>query len=350
MRYLLFFFIGMFVSTNAFTYAQGKFKLFDYKNKKDEYDSVGKHIVFNERLVIFSDVGLMLSPFFINFRDTLNVKRALDYRINHGVVFGLGFSYKGIGVRLSYMAIQNMENIEKYGETNYFGLQARIPIRSLYLEFIGYRFNGYAISNAEKYIPNFPLPTFIRKNTTNLFTELAGSYFFNRNFNIQSVIGRSGHYTEKQYSFYLKPSVGYYKITNGKNPIIPVELLDKMSINQNNSNKFGSGYVGFIPGIAYVTRLKNWQFSGIVGLGASIQYKFYRIDDYSRKFLGIAPKLDVQIDAGYNPDNWFLMLSNELKFSQLSFSHLLYNGLYYNFRLTGGYRFKLKKKHNPAQK
>lgn len=331
-------------SFQVISFSQKKDGIFNFKNKKDVVDTVGKYVIFNDRLTLYGDVGTILPPFFIHFKDSTGDSHQLKYRINHGIIFGLGFSYKGIGTRVSYMAFNNIEKNQKYGETKYLGLQFKIPIKSIFTELTFYRFGGYTISNANKKVPTVEDQTLIRKNTSELFFEVAGSYFLNPNFDIKALLGKSGHYTGNQYSFYLKPSIGFLRISNHGNSIIPNELLSIDENNQLNSNVIGNVFLGFIPGIVYVTKYKNWQLSGILGIGAMMQYKYYNIQDYSRRYIGISPKLDAQIDFGYNPDNWFIMIGNELKFSHVQFNHLIYNGIYYNVRLTGGYRFQIKKK------
>lgn len=313
------------------------------KLDRNDIDTINEYILFKNRLVLYSDIGYISSPFNLVFRDPSNVKHSLNYRINHGLMLGIGGSYKWISLRLSYMILNNLENIKKYGKTNFLGLQLDIPIKRMYFELDLFRVQGYALNKANKKIPEISSKTLIFPDIATLNINVAGYYFFNRAFDINSMKGRSGHFKSRVNSVYLKGNFGYSSVSNNNDPIIPNNFLDLDNINRFQSNNIGALEFGVVPGYTYVNRLKNWQFSGLFGLGASIQHKFYTIDDHTRTFIGFAPRIDAKVNVGYNPVNWFIMLGGELDFKQIKFTDLIYRNLIYNIKLTGGYRFKIKK-------
>lgn len=309
---------------------------------QNDTDTIDKYILFKNRLVLYGDIGFISSPFFLSFKDSNSVMHELTYRVNHGIMLGIGGSYKWIAVRLSYMILSNIENSDVYGQTKYFGLQLDLPIKRVYTEFDLFRFSGYALLNASKKVPQVTSKTMLFPETSTINLNIAAYYFFNPEFEVNSMKGRSGHYKKKVTSWYLKGNFGYTGVSNHGEPIVPEVFLSSQETNRNKSNRIGALEFGALPGIAYVNRKKNWQFSGVFGLGISIQHKFYSIDDYTRTFLGVSPRIDAKINVGYNPVNWFIMLGGELDYKQINFDDLTYRNALFNIKLTGGYRFKTK--------
>src|SRR5690554_7573009 len=58
--------------------------------------------------------------------------------------------------------------------------------------------------------------------------------------------------------------------------------------------------VGGIPGYAYINNINGWQFGAFAGIGAVVQTKVYNYADTQRGFLGMAPRVDLKLQAGYN--------------------------------------------------
>ena len=100
--------------------------------------------------------------------------------------------------------------------------------------------------------------------------------------------------------------------------------------------------IGLIPGYAYANRIKNWQFSALLGFGAVVQSKFYTTSFITRGFLGLAPRYDFRMSLGYSSPSFFMFIVTELDNKSIHFADLIYRQYYYSIRLTAGYRFRKK--------
>jgi hypothetical protein len=265
------------------------------------------------------------------------------YRINHGLILGVGGSYKWFSLRLSYMIVNNLEDKQKYGTTKYFGAHLGFPYKNTYSEINFLRFGGYVLINADKKIENYPEKRIIYPQISTLDITASSYYFFNPNFSINPVLGRSGNYKTQTTSWYLKGCIGYYRINHSDSTLIPAAFYPVLNDKQL-AEKIKTISFGLVPGFAYVNRLKNWQFSGVAGFGVNFQSKSYETEALKRNFIGVSPRLDVKINVGYNPEDWFIMLNSELDYEHISFYKLLYGNPLFNVKLTGGYRFKVKDK------
>lgn len=313
------------------------------QKSKETVDSTDKYTLFKDRVVLYKDVGFISSPFYLRFKDTLGTKTQLAYRINHGVILGFGGSYKWFSLRLAFMAANNIENREKYGKTSYFGLHLGLPIKNTFTEFDLYSFGGYALKNASKKIPNHTTNTLLFPEMQTFHLSLASYYFFNQDFKVNPAMGRSGNYSSKVHSWYLKAGFGFNTVSNGNSTLIPEQFIESV-YERSRTDRINALDLSFVPGFAYVNRYKNWQFSGIIGVGITIQDKFYAFQKKLHNFIGLSGRGDFKINLGYNPENWFVMLNNELNFVDISVFRLSYSNILYNVRLTGGYRFKTKEK------
>ncbi len=307
----------------------------------EQKDTLDKYTLYKDRLVLYSDLGFISSPFFMSFKDTNNLTRSLSYRINHGITLGIGGSYKWFSLRLSYMVAPNIENTDRYGKTSYFKIHAGFPFKQTYTEIDLLQFRGYALIFADKKIPNFTEKTIVYPKIRTSSVAISTYYFFNSDFSLNSAFGKSGNFNTKVASWYGKASIDYKEVYQKGQMIIPDYFTENV-YDKDRANRIGAFEIGLVPGFAYVNRIKNWQFSGVAGVGVSIQQKYYTIGEYTRHFLGISPRIDTKINIGYNPEDWFIMLGGELDYTQINFHKLVYGNPLFSVRITGGYRFKVK--------
>ncbi len=308
-----------------------------------------KYVIFRNRLVLYTDFGFVSSPFFIRFKDTMNVPHTLNYRINHGILMGIGGSYKSLMLRLGFMLANNLENKEKYGKTSYFGVHLGFPIKNTFTEINLVYYGGYSLKNAQKKIPGYLEKTIIYPKVSTLNISASTYYFFNKNFSLNPVMGRSGNYKTKVTSWFIKGVFGYNDVYDKESSIVP-EYFHESVTNRVKASRIGAIEIAIIPGFAYVNRYKNWQFSGVAGIGVSIQQKYYHLPNFTRNSMGLSPRVDLKINLGYNPEDWFVMLNTELNYTQISFYNLIYGNPLVGVKITGGYRFKLKDKKKHTKK
>ena len=155
--------------------------------------------------------------------------------------------------------------------------------------------------------------------------------------------GKQAHYKEAVQTWYLKGTVNAFGVDNNGKAIIPPHLIDN-AVSKTAASVYSAFDFGLIPGYAYVTRIKNWQFSGWLGLGGVIQSKFYALSGSPRGFLGLAPRYDVRFIGGYTNENYFVFLVSEFDNKSISFNELKYRQYFYSIRLSAGIRFGENKK------
>ena len=267
---------------------------------------------------------------------------------------GLGCTYKWFTLRLGFALTKNLKPASKFGNTSYIDLGIDFPIKKMYFEFDFRNYKGYSIKNADLYNPNLEgdKTNEIRANANTLSLALNGWYFHNRDFKMQPMKGKVAHFNRQVITWYFKNTINIQGIGDIES-IIPYQLTDSLNT-KTKSTTLSAFDFGIIPGIGYANKYKNWQYSGMLGFGPVIQSKFYIINEAARGFLGLAPRYDLRLIAGYNVPKWFVMLSTEFDNKSIRFNELKYKNNNYTVRLLAGYRFdkqeKIKEKNEKMTK
>jgi hypothetical protein len=302
------------------------------------------YTLYKNKSVLFSDLGFSSSPYSINFRSANTPITKLKYRNNLGVIMGIGCTYKWFAVRLAFALTKNLKPVSKYGKTSYIDLGLDFPVKKMYFEFDLRNYKGYSIKNADIFNPNLAGDNTneIRANANTLSIALNGWYLHNRDFKMQPMKGKVGHFNRQVITWYLKNTINIQGIGDIES-IIPYELTDSLNTKTKSSTLSAFDF-GVIPGIGYANKYKNWQFAGMFGFGPVVQSKFYIISEAARGFLGLAPRYDLRLIAGYNVPKWFVMLSTEFDNKSIRFNELKYKNNSYTLRLVAGFRLDKKEK------
>ncbi len=313
------------------------------KEKEPINDSIPFEMFKND-VIISTDLGFYSAPFSIKDNYQLGVS-TLKFKNNPKLVAGLGFSYKWFALRFGIALPVNLKSKTKFGETDYYDIGLRFNLKQTFtaIEFRNYK--GFAIKDAYKWndsIADNGSVNQIRPNTTSISVSANVWWFKGKEFNYQAAMGKVGHYTGEGKTWYFKSTLNLFGVSNLYETLVPTELLD--TSDRVNANGVGAVDIGFIPGYAYVNRIKNWQFSVIAGLGGVIQAKYYTKGSETRSFLGIAPRIDLNLMVGYSRPKYFILLTSDFDIKSVNIQDLNYNQSYYNVRLTGGFRIKTKQK------
>ena len=293
---------------------------------------------FKHKKVFYADIGYNTSPFNIvyPFNDQTNV---LKFKNNFKTFLGLGFAYKWFNLRIGFPVIGYVKPIDQWGESQQFNLGLNFSVKNLFFDFDFKTVQGYAIkdyyeidsssasSSDNRIIPSVGITNF----------SLNGWYFHSRNFKMSALRGLQAHYNQPVQTWYIKGSVNVFGVDNNGKAIIPPVFIDDVE-SKTQATVFSAFDFGVIPGYAYVTRIKNWQFSGWLGLGGVIQSKFYILPGQPRGFIGQAPRYDVRFIGGYTDDKYFVFLVSEFDNKSIRFIDLKYRQYSYNIRISAGIR------------
>lgn len=300
--------------------------------------------LFKDKIVWFADLGYSSAPFSIknDFPGSLD---KIKYRNNFRTVLGFGAAYRWFNLRLALSLPGSMRPESRYGKTEQFNLGFDFTIKKTFCDIDLRSYKGYSIKNAYNWNDSLNAlhPNEIRSQLNAVSFSLNVWYFHNKDFRMEAIRGRTGMYKEQVHTWYLKNSLNIFGIGNGNGTIIPYQLTDSLDL-KSNSNVISAFDIGVIPGYAYVNRIKNWQFSGSFGLGPVVQAKFYAAENQTRGFLGLAPRYDLRLIAGYNVERYFVMLLTDFDNKSISFNDLKYRQSYYSVRIAAGIRLERKEK------
>lgn len=290
--------------------------------------------------MFYTDLGINTAPFSLNFDDSIGKRQHLYYRNNSRPTIGLGFSYKWFSLRVAFNVLSHVHPVSAYGKTIYYDLGFEFKTKRHFYDVDLHNYTGYAIKNADSWNDSLAennIRHYISKNTNAFSLSLNAWRFRNKNIQFSAIRGKTGLYLKEQKSIYIKTTFNYFGVTNPYFPVIPSEIQNP-SNSKLNSRHFNALDFGILPGYVYVNRIHNWQFSAMGGFGPVIQLKEYNADDKTRMFLGLAPRFDIRLLAGYNVPKWFLMLLTEFDNKSIRFSDLSYRQTFYMVRLVGGMR------------
>lgn len=326
------FFFGAFSQDVEDTLSRVFFGLIKVKRAVDSTS----YVSFRDKKVVYADLGYSTAPFSLKFRDSLGNRRNLVYRNNSRPALGFGFSYKWFTIRIGVSLPMYTRSVAKYGKTDYLDLGFEFKTRRHFYDVDLHNYRGFAIKNAWKWndtLDSVHEPNLIYNNLLTFSLSVNTWRFLNPNIKVNILRGKTGMYLKKEESVYIKTTVNYF-YTNRYDGIVPDDLA-YLSNSKLYSSNIAALDFGFVPGYVYVDRFKNWQFSGMLGLGGVVQVKTYD----GRAYLGLSPRYDFRLMAGYNVKKWFLNLVSEFDNKSIRFNDLRYRQTYYSLKLVGGLRF-----------
>lgn len=297
--------------------------------------------IFEEQYIPHSSIGYNTAPFVIDDEFSNSTSR-IRYRANMNPVLGFGFSYKWLSLGFSFKLPGYIKDTERFGESNYLDLDAQYQWEKWFFTGDFHYYKGFSAINANTFTPDTlggDNPNIIKEELRTYSLSLNAYQFLKDDFQMKASQGIVGRYKEKTWSLYSKYTLNFHGINNNKNSILPESLTLSSSKSLWDAHAISAFDFGAVPGIAYVNNIDGWQFGLQTGLGLVIQTKFYSFDEISRGFLGLAPRLDLNFQAGYNVDKWFLMLNSSVDNKSIRFNDYRYRQMYYYVRLTGGFRF-----------
>lgn len=303
-----------------------------------QHDSVVPYALYDEKLVLYTDLGFNSAPSSVLYPFTADVGK-LKLRNNYNALLGLGFSYKWLSFRFSLAVPGASRAKSRYGTSNYFNFGFDFSLKRFFFDVDLQGNQGYAYKNAYKWNDslNELKPNIIREDLTTFSFSLNTWHFFNDHFKMQPFRGSTGAYTRDIQSFYLKYTFNVYSIYSNDFPIIPSQLVDSTNT-KTATSVVGAVDLGILPGFAYVKRINNFQIGAMGGFGVVVQSKFYKNNTDFRNFVGLAPRFDLKLIAGYNQPKYYVMLVTDFDNKSFRFNELVFRQTYYSMRLVGGIR------------
>ena len=301
-------------------------------------DTILPYELYDDKLVLYSDLGFNSAPSSINYPFNSTVEK-LKLRNNYNALLGLGFSYKWLSFRFSFAVPGASRAKSRYGTSNYYNFGVDFSLKRFFFDVDLQGNQGYAYKNAYKWNDslNKLKPNIIREDLNTFSFSLNTWHFFNDHFKMQSFRGSTGAYTKDIQSFYLKYTFNVYNLYSNEKAIIPYQLIDSTN-SKTGTSVVGAVDLGVLPGFAYVKRLNNFQIGAMGGIGVVVQSKFYKFDDNLRNFIGLAPRYDIKLIAGYNKPKYYVMLVTDFDNKSFRFNDLIFRQTYYSMRLVGGIR------------
>jgi hypothetical protein len=299
---------------------------------------------FRERPIMYSDVGYNANPFSLrgNFGQNVN---ELSYKNNFSPFLGLGFAYKWFHLRVGFPIIGNIRSATKFGQTTQYNFAYDLTYKKVWYDFEFKSTFGYALKNAAQWdtSSNDQQPHKILPKVQSLNLMMNGWYFKNPEFQMNGLLGKRAHYTKEILTWYLKGTINYFGSANRNGSLVPEQIQDPQIPIQTLTQLQAFDF-GVVPGVAYVNRKNNWQIGGWLGLGPVIQIKGYETPDYSKLFLGLAPRFDMRFMGGYSSDERFFFIVTDFDNKSIRYNELNYRQLYYAIKFVAGFRFGVSKK------
>ena len=293
---------------------------------------------------MYSDVGYNTNPFSLrgNFGQNVN---ELSYKNNFSPFLGLGFAYKWFHLRVGFPIIGNIRSATKFGQTTQYNFAYDLTYKKVWYDFEFKSTFGYALKNAAQWdtSSNDEQPHQILPKVQSLNLMMNGWYFKNPEFQMNGLLGKRAHYTKEILTWYLKGTINYFGSANRNGSLVPEQIQDPQIPIQTLTQLQAFDF-GVVPGVAYVNRKNNWQLGGWLGLGPVIQIKGYETPDYSKLFLGLAPRFDMRFMGGYSSDERFFFIVTDFDNKSIRYNELNYRQLYYAIKFVAGFRFGVPKK------
>lgn len=297
---------------------------------------------FNNKIIFSLDYGYTSAPFSIKNDFPLGISK-IKYRNNFNQVLGFGFNYKWLSLHLSFPLKGTSKNQEKYGNTQAFDLGLDFTKKKTYWDIDLRSYKGYVLKKAYKWNDTLSesKPNLIRNSINSVSFSTNCWFFRNEHFKMEAVIGKTANFIKKVDTWYFKSTFNIYGVGDEKNTLIPTELQN-INNSKTSSNSFTAFDFGIVPGYGYANRFKNWQVTSLFGLGPVVQGKFYNVNGMTRGFLGLAPRYDVRIVAGYSNRKYFAFLVTDFDNKSIRFNKLVMRQHFYTIKIITGIRLDKK--------
>lgn len=274
----------------------------------------------------------------------------MNLRNNSRMIIGIGFSYKWLTLRLSSGLLGNMRPLSRYGKTNYYDLGVDFSLKKrFYFDIDFHTYNGYTYKHALEWNDTLDdlHPNLYKSNFSASSFSINTWQFFSEDFNMPSFKGKTGMYKRDIQTWYVRYTTNFYGV-GCEDGVVPLELRDtSKSITE--AKTIAAFDFGAIPGYAVVKRYKNMQFGFMAGLGGTIQTKVYVHPLFTRSYLGLAPRMDFKITAGWNQPRWFGMLVTDFDNKGIRFRDLKYRQTFYTIKFVAGIRIDKKEKKKSVE-
>jgi hypothetical protein len=248
-----------------------------------------------------------------------DVKQTLRYLPNEDLILGAGFSYKFLTINVGFNFPGLNNDNERFGKTNFFGLQTHLYGRKSVIDLYGQHYKGFYLSNPHDFIPEWPEDKYPKRRDIESFSfGIHFMHVFNdKRFSYRASFDQTDWQKKCAGSFLLGGEV-YYIITDADSSIIPFELTDPTffdGVKYQQSNVFTIGPSG---GYAYTVVLWKHIFLtlSLVG-GVSFGHTaFYESPDKDKKIENFTFNYGVtgRWAFGYNSRSFYIGLSNSILF------------------------------------
>ena len=307
-----------------------------------------KYTSYKNHPILYFDMGYNAAPFSMKYQFTNDIDK-VKYRHNFKSMLGIGFAYKWFSIRLGAALVGNVRPISRYGKANYYDIGINFTIKKTYSEIDFRSYLGYVVKDSKDWDTTYNdlKPNDVDQQLASYNIAMSMWYFDNEHFKIDPFNGIKGRYNRPVTTWYLAGRFDVYGITNQNGTsIVPLQLIDSTNT-KTGASALTAGDFGVIPGIGHANRFGNWQYGAMFAFGPRIQGKTYSVNGASTTLLGIVPRYDLKLIAGYNVPKFFAILSFELDNKSIVFQKFKYHQTYYRMRLSVGYHFKEKAKKKP---
>lgn len=313
-------------------------------------ESTAAYERYSDQCVWFGDLGYSTAPLSIKIPEMKGIDRVY-LRNNSRLIIGVGFSYKWLTLRLSSGLLGNLRPLSRYGKTKYFDFGVDFTMKKrFYFDIDFHTYKGYTYKNALRWNDtlNELRPNIYDSTLVAASFSLNTWHFRSDEFNMPSFKGKTGMYKRDIATWYIRYTVNYYGFGNDTG-IIPLELRDSTK-SITGAKTLAAFDFGAIPGYAMVKRYKNMQFGLMAGIGGTIQAKVYVRPDFTRGYLGLSPRVDFKVTAGWNKPRWFAMLVTDFDNKGIAFRHLKYRQTFYTVKFVAGIRLDKKDKKSREER
>ncbi len=249
-----------------------------------------------------------------SYNDNLNGK-SLYYKPNSKFLPGIGINHGFLGLNIAINLPFLNQDDDKYGETKYYDLTARVFSprfnSTLYLQY----YRGFYLSNTRDMVPGWEYgdPYYTRGDIRSVTAGLDLIYIFNsRKFSYRAAVIQNEWQKKSSGSFLGGGSI-IYNATFGDSSLVPSHLYyqsfyDGLKIDRSNNFSLGPAF-----GYAYTVVIKKHYFimgslngSGTIGF---TRFIIHENDEKVKSGVVFGLRSEILVSAGYNSEKWYFGLS-----------------------------------------
>ena len=271
-------------------------------------------------------------------RDKIGQGQTFNYIPNVLGVAGGQLTIKGISISYLHKLPVSKSNQEKFGNTEFEGIEIDIQTRVVGLSFYYTRYRGFYLDKPDRYDSiwvngdNYPRRSDLQAMSIGLKTH----FTFNKKFSMKAAFEQTERQKKSAGSFMMMFGDHFMEIKSDSSLIPISEQGEFGSFGKFSGGSFNTFFSAVGAGVSLIKG--NFNFTPVLLVGVGIQAQFYSYDQSDKVEIKAPLYFHFRNSVGINGDNLFIRLVYAIEYNSIPFKEAGMEMYYMALEMSIGFR------------